>query len=161
MRKPATRLYAARLTRFIETEFHARHRAQLPELAALSEKVEALRAGEPEVPAGLSQLLCRIIDELEVHMKKEELILFPAIRRNAALLDALIAEMRADRENHKAEVGQIMRLTDHLALPEGACWRWTQLYAGIGAFLDDLLEHIRLENEVLFPHFETKQAGHA
>ncbi|GHF74069.1 hemerythrin domain-containing protein [Seohaeicola zhoushanensis] len=161
MRKPATRLYAARLTRFIETEFHARHRAQLLELVALSEKVEALHAGEPKVPAGLGQLLCRMVEELEVHMKKEELILFPAIRRNAALLDPLIAEVRADHDDHKAEVGQIMRLTDHQALAKGACRRWMQLYAGIGAFLDDLLEHIRLENEVLFPHFETKQAGHA
>jgi regulator of cell morphogenesis and NO signaling len=43
-------------------------------------------------------------------------------------------------------------------VPEGACRTWTALYAGLGAFLDDLAEHIRLENEVLFPPFETEAA---
>jgi hypothetical protein len=36
---------AAALTEHIETRYHARHRAQLPEFAALVEKVEAVHAG--------------------------------------------------------------------------------------------------------------------
>lgn len=101
-----------------------------------------------------------MIGDLEVHMKKEELILFPAIRNAAAGLDAPIAAMRADHDDHEAEVGQIRQLTNNLTLPDGACRSWTRLYTGVGEFLDDLEEHIRLENDVLFPQFETQETGH-
>jgi regulator of cell morphogenesis and NO signaling len=139
---------AAALTRYIEARFHARHREQLPGLAALAERVEDVHFGDEHVPEGLSALLR--------HMKKEELILFPAIRRGGGPgIAAPIAVMRADHDDHDREVAEIRRLTGNLALPDGACRTWTALYAGLGTFLEDLAEHIRLENEVLFPPFET------
>lgn len=160
MTKPIPPQDPAGLTRYIEAEYHAKHRTQLPELADLSEKVETVHAGQADVPAGLAALLRRMIGELEVHMKKEELILFPAIRNAAPGLDAPIAAMRADHDDHEAEVEQVRQLTNGLTLPEGACRSWTRLYAGVGEFLDDLAAHIRLENDVLFPQFETHGADH-
>ncbi|MCB9946109.1 MAG: hemerythrin domain-containing protein [Geminicoccaceae bacterium] len=160
MTKPTPPQDPAGLTRYIEAEYHAKHRARLPELAALSEKVETIHAGQADVPAGLAEVLHRMIGELEVHMKKEELILFPAIRNAAPGLDAPIAAMRADHDDHEAEVEQIRHLTNGLTLPDGACRSWMRLYAGVGEFLDNLAAHIRLENDVLFPQFETPGAGH-
>lgn len=160
MTKPTPPRDLGDLTSFIETEYHAKHRAQLPELAALSEKVEAVHADQVDVPAGLAGLLHRMIGELEVHMKKEELILFPAIRTGIMGLDAPIAMMRAEHDDHETEVEEIKRLTNDLTLPDGACGSWTRLYAGIGEFLEDLVAHIRLENDVLFPQFETHGADH-
>lgn len=160
MTKPIPPQDPSDLTRYIEAEYHAKHRAQLPELAELSEKVEIIHAGQAEVPAGLAALLRRMIGALEVHMKKEELILFPAIRNAAPGLDAPIAAMRADHDDHEAEVEEVRHLTNGLTLPEGACRSWTRLYAGLGEFLEDLAAHIRLENDVLFPQFETRGAGH-
>ena len=78
---------AAELTRYIETRYHARHREQLPSLAAMAEKVETVHFGDDHVPEGLSNILRRMIGELEVHMKKEELILFPAIRKGGGTRD--------------------------------------------------------------------------
>lgn len=160
MTRPAPPKDPASLTLYIEAEYHAKHRTQLPELAALSEKVETVHAGQTDVPAGLAELLHRMIGELEVHMKKEELILFPAIRNARQGLDAPIAAMRADHDDHEKEVEQLRTLTNGLTLPDGACRSWTRLYAGIGDFLDDLAAHIRLENDVLFPQFERQGAGH-
>ncbi len=149
----------AALTRHIETRYHARHREQLPALAALAEKVEMVHFGDEDVPEGLSSLLQRMIGELEVHMKKEELILFPAIRRGGGTaIGTPIAVMRADHDDHTREVAEIRRLTAGLALPEGACRTWTALYAGLEEFLSDLTEHIHLENDVLFPPFEKENA---
>ncbi|MBU3030605.1 hemerythrin domain-containing protein [Paracoccus marinaquae] len=151
----------AGLTAFIETQYHAKHRQQLPELAALSNKVETVHAGQAHVPAGLSVLLQRMIGEMEVHMKKEELILFPAMRRaSGGGLQAPIAAMRGDHDDHAAEIRQIRALTDDLTLPEGACRSWTRLYQDLQGFVADLEEHIRLENEVLFPQFEPDGAHH-
>ena len=144
------------LTRYIETRYHARHREQLPVLAAMAERVEDVHFGDDGVPEGLSILLRQMIGEMEVHMKKEELILFPAIRRGGgAELATPIAVMRADHDDHGAELDRIMGLTNGLTLPVGACRSWTALYDGLTEFVTDLRAHVALENDVLFVQFET------
>jgi regulator of cell morphogenesis and NO signaling len=146
---------AAALTRYIEARYHARHREQLPVLAAMAERVEDVHFGDEGVPEGLSTLLRQMIGEMEVHMKKEELILFPAIRRGGMPgLENPIAVMRADHDGHGREVAEIHRLTGNLTLPDGACGTWTGLYRGLAEFTADLTEHMRLENDMLFPQFE-------
>lgn len=149
----------AALTRHIEARFHARHRVQLPALRALAEQVETVHFGDDHAPEGLSALLHRMIGALEVHMKKEELILFPAIRRGGGPgITAPMAAMRLDHDDHDRDVAEIRRLTSDLTLPDGACRTWSALYSGLGEFLSDLEEHIRLENDVLFPPFEKEAA---
>lgn len=88
-------------------------------------------------------------------MKKEELILFPAIRKGGGPgIENPIAVMRADHDEHDREMAEILKLTRNLTLPQGACGTWTALYEGLAEFIDDLTEHMRLENDVLFPQFE-------
>jgi regulator of cell morphogenesis and NO signaling len=152
----------AGLTRYIEARYHRRHREQLPRLATMAERVEAVHSGDEDVPEGLSDLLRRLVGEMEVHMKKEELILFPAIRRGGGPgIGAPIAAMRADHADHDRDVGEIRRLTRNLTLPDGACGTWTALYAGLDEFILDLTEHIRLENDALFPPFEHRPVADA
>ncbi|ABI78323.1 hemerythrin HHE cation binding domain protein [Hyphomonas neptunium ATCC 15444] len=146
---------ASDLTRYIETRYHQTHREQLPVLAELAAKVERVHAGHERAPKGLRELLRQMIGELEVHMKKEELILFPAIRAGGTPgLAHPIAVMRADHDDHGRAIAAIAQLTYNLELPEGACGTWTRLYAGLAEFITDLTSHIRLENEVLFPQFD-------
>ena len=146
---------AAELTRHIETRYHARHREQLPELAAMAERVEMVHADKPAVPAGLADCLVRLIGEMEVHMKKEELILFPAIRKGGMPgIENPIAAMRADHDDHATDIAAIRKITGGPTLPEGACGTWTRLYTGLAEFLTDLEDHMKLENDVLFPQFE-------
>lgn len=153
---------AAELTRYIETRYHARHREDLPTLLELAAKVESVHATHDRVPLGLSDVLRRLIGAMEVHMKKEELILFPAIRNGGAPgIENPIAVMRADHDNHEVEVCEIRRLTRDLSLPESASRTWATLYDGLAKFLADLEEHIRLENEVLFPQFEPEGRTYA
>lgn len=151
----------ADLTRFIETRYHAAHRAQLTTLIPLAEKVQTVHYGDKNVPVGLVDILERLRGEMEVHMKKEELILFPAIRRGGMSgIGQPIASMRADHDDHGRDSAEILRLTGDLTLPEGACRSWAALYDGLGTFLDDLQAHIRLENEALFPQFEEGVSAH-
>jgi regulator of cell morphogenesis and NO signaling len=145
----------AELTIFIEKNYHARHREDLPRLAALAAKVEQVHADAPDVPAGLSDLLRQMIGELEVHMKKEELILFPAIRRGGGPgISSPIAVMRGDHDDHGATVARLRQLTNNLTPPVNACGSWQMLYEDLANFIFELEAHIRLENDVLFPQFE-------
>ena len=148
------------LTHFIETRFHASHRSQFPELLCLAQKVERVHGSDAHVPAGLAELLEGMARDLEAHMKKEEAVLFPAIRKDGMSgLEHPIAVMRADHADHDGDIAAIRKLTSNLSLPQGACRSWTALYEGLGEFIADLEQHIRLENEVLFPRFEKAHQG--
>ena len=143
---------AAALTRHPEAHDHARHRAQLPPLEAMARKVETVHVGEAGVPAGLAIVLHRMVRAMEVHMDRQEQILLPAIRAGgAAGIAPLIAAMRAEHEEHDRAIAQIGRLTNHLTLPEGACGTRTRLHDDLAEFVGDLIEHMRLQDEVLCP----------
>lgn len=143
------------LTGHIEQRFHARHREQLPELVALAAKVEAVHAAAPDVPQGLAAALRQLLAELDMHMRKEELVLFPAMRSGGMPgIEHPIAAMRAEHDDHVRELAAIRRMAGELVLPADACRTWTALYQGLGEFLADFEEHVRTENEVLFPLFE-------
>ena len=96
---------AAGLTRHIEARYHQRHRAQLPRVAEMAAKVETVHFGNEALPKGLSDLLRRMIGEMEVHMKKEELILFPAIRAGGRSEEPGGGYSPAGRCNYSSDFG--------------------------------------------------------
>ena len=56
----------------IQIRYHDVHRQQIPDLIELSSKVERVHANKPDVPAGLTEVLNKIEEEMAVHMKDEE-----------------------------------------------------------------------------------------
>jgi regulator of cell morphogenesis and NO signaling len=138
----------------IESRYHAVHRRELPELVRLARRVEAVHKDNPAVPHGLTDLLERISDELESHMQKEELILFPMMRRGGGpMIAGPISVMLAEHDDHGANLRKLEALTNNFVVPEGACTTWRALYSGVHKFTDDVMEHIHTENNILFPRF--------
>jgi regulator of cell morphogenesis and NO signaling len=135
--------------------YHEPHRQELPAIIALARKVERVHHDVPEVPQGLADALEQLSKELDEHMKKEELVLFPIMRGTIqhAIRDP-IEIMRGDHENHAGIVRQLKELTEGFAVPEGACTSWQSLYVAAEKLCADLLEHIHVENDILFPRFE-------
>jgi len=138
----------------IQACYHEAHRHALPELMALSRKVEAVHREHPKVPAGLSEALRLLRSELEPHMAKEEAILFPAMLQwTEGKYDIPISELRHEHDDQGTTLRLLETLTDNFTLPEGACRSWQALYVGVAQLAEDLVEHIHLENNVLFPRF--------
>lgn len=148
----------AELIDHILERYHESHRRQLPELIQFSRRVEQVHAGKPGVPAGLADILQQALGELEVHMRKEELMIFPAMRRTdmERTLDGPTAMLRDDHDDQQQMLERIAALTDDFTPPEGACGTWRALYAGAAEFARDLVEHIEIENNILFPRFESR-----
>lgn len=137
--------------------YHQTHRVELAWLIPLAQKVERVHGGHPSAPIGLSQALARLRDELESHMVKEELVLFPMMQcGGSAVIAHPIAQMRHEHEEEVEHLRTIEHVTHGLSLPSGACASWTALYTGLRKFTDDLVTHMHLENEVLFPRFEAQ-----
>jgi regulator of cell morphogenesis and NO signaling len=144
----------------IVSRYHETHRRELPELVRLARKVEAVHAGHPEAPRGLADTLEAIRAELEEHMQKEETELFPLMRqRHDAGAKLPTAQLRHDHDWHGELLRRLEVIAQGFALPEGACRSWEALYVGTDKLVDDVMEHIHLENNVLFPRFEHRQAA--
>jgi len=139
----------------ILTRYHEVHRAELADLQPLAQKVETVHEDDPDVPRGLANALGVLAKEMEDHMVKEEMILFPAMRAgDGAGLECPIAVMCAEHDDHAEKIALIRQLTNGLAPPDHACGSWRALYAGTEKLLRDLSAHIALENDVLFPRFK-------
>jgi regulator of cell morphogenesis and NO signaling len=133
--------------------FHAGHRAELPALAALARQVEAAARRHPAAPAGLAELLDRLQVTLASHMQKEEDGLFPAMRAGATPAALAVEIMRDEHDEAVEDLRQLVRLTRDHTVPADASAGWRELCDRTRRFEAELREHIRLENEVLFPRF--------
>jgi regulator of cell morphogenesis and NO signaling len=148
---PAPQQDAAALIDHVLARYHAVHRQQMPELIGLAQRVEAAHAGHPELPQGLADLLARMAWEMEAHMQKEEEGLFPALRDGSCGMAMAMELMRDEHDDHHQRLAELEALTRGHQPPADACGSWRALYAGTATFAADLREHIRIENELLFP----------
>ena len=134
--------------------YHAVHREQLPELVRMARRVEAVHRDHPQVPAGLAAHLETMEQELLEHMWKEENILFPMLKAGGnPFVGQPISKMRAEHVNHGVALERLAELSNNGNPPQGACNTWRALFAGITQLNDDLINHIHLENNVLFAQF--------
>jgi regulator of cell morphogenesis and NO signaling len=142
----------AELVMHLLERYHARHRADLPPLLEMARKVERVHATKPDVPRGLAELLARVADELEQHMQKEEQVLFPLILSGRGRMARMpVQAMEREHEDHGRNLAALRALThDHVPPPE-ACNTWRALYLGLAELERELMQHIHLENNVLFP----------
>lgn len=151
----------AALIAHILARYHQVHRVQLPELLRMARRVEAVHREHPLVPAGLADVLEAMEHELLAHMQKEENILFPMLLASGnPMVIQPIHMMRAEHIHHGAMLDCLSALTHNATPPEGACNTWRALYAGIAQLQEDLVQHIHLENNVLFAQFEAPAPRH-
>lgn len=137
---------------YILVRYHIRHREQLEELILQATKVERVHANKPTVPAGLTNYLTLLNQDLNSHMQKEEQILFPMIRRGmGAQAAGPINVMESEHQSAGKLLEMIKQVTNNVTLPDQACTTWKAMYNGINELIDDLMNHINLEDYVLFP----------
>lgn len=149
-------LAPAALIEHIVSRFHEVHRAQLPELVRMARRVELVHRDSPAVPAGLADVLETLQNDMFEHMGNEENVLFPVLKSGVkGSYGQPLGQLRAEHTQHGQMLERIGALTHDATAPEGACNTWRALYNGIAQFTDDLMNHIHLENNLLFPAFET------
>lgn len=137
--------------------YHQRHREELPELIRLARRVEQVHGERQDCPKGLADHLSDMQQELESHMMKEEQILFPMLRRvSASQVSAPISMMRYEHDQHGEALARIEHLTNDITAPADACNTWRALFAGLRQLREDLMQHIHLENNILFASDRSK-----
>jgi regulator of cell morphogenesis and NO signaling len=103
--------------------------------------------------------------ELAMHMKKEELILFPFVRKLAqakqegsnviappfGTVQNPIEAMMQEHTNEGDRFRKIEELSNNFTPPQEACNTYKVTFALLKEFEQDLHLHIHLENNILFP----------
>lgn len=146
-----TAMPPSRLITHLVDHFHEGHRRELPRLQAMAEKVEQVHAAHAQCPHGLAAHLRTLAHDLEQHMQKEEHVLFPLLLAGGSLsVWAPIQCLQAEHETHGAALAELRRLASAFAPPADACPTWRALYLGLFEFERAVMEHIHLENHVLF-----------
>ena len=131
--------------------YHRRLREELPELIALAEKVETRHAEKMACPHGLRAHLEQMNEAVLDHLAKEEKVLFPMILGGRGPMAAgPIHIMEAEHVDHGGSLERTRQLTAALTVPPEACSTWRALYLRLGELERELMEHIHLENNVLF-----------
>lgn len=140
------------LIEYVVGHHHHRLRTELPELMAMAAKVESRHVKRPDCPHGLVEHLALMNEAVLDHLAKEERVLFPAILAGrGAAAGGPIHVMEVEHEDHRASLLRTRTLTGGLVAPADACATWRALYLRLTDLERELLEHIHLENDVLFP----------
>jgi regulator of cell morphogenesis and NO signaling len=154
------------LVEHIVTTHHAYLKLDLPVLGHRMEKVASVHsARDPEVLPRMAEVFAALRAEMEMHMHKEEKILFPFIEQyGRAELQGRpmppvpfgsianpIAMMEREHGSAGDALGEIRRLANDFELPAYACSTVRALYEGLQVLESDLHVHIHLENNILFP----------
>jgi regulator of cell morphogenesis and NO signaling len=140
------------LIKHILKTYHEPLKVEVPRLVDLAAKVEEVHADKPDCPTGLAKLLADIQLAVESHLAKEEQILFPLIiagRGQTAHMPVQV--MLHEHDDHGRNLRRIRKLTCDFRLPEDACASWRELYRALAVLETELMDHIHLENNILFP----------
>lgn len=145
------------------------HRYLMLELPAIDKRLakilEVHGARDPERLSRMAAVFGSLRDELELHMRKEESILFPFIERYAKAaaqgsrmppvpfgsIANPIAMMEREHGDAGDALGELRAMTGDYQLPSYACSTVRALYEGLQRLEADLHVHIHLENNILFP----------
>jgi regulator of cell morphogenesis and NO signaling len=150
----------------IERLHHAYLRREMPRVEELLARVRRAHAQNHGPMLGeLTLTFTGLRSEIEMHLMKEEQVLFPYLRAleasamGRAELPTLhcvtvqnpVAQMRREHEQAGAALAAMREMTDGYRVPDDGCESFRALYEGLADMEADLHEHIHLENNILFP----------
>lgn len=139
---------------------------QFPRLERLIDKVyKAHKQHHGEMLEKLRNVLDSLRTDIEMHLAKEEQILFPMIKEIEAYVEGsgpmpiahcgTVANPTRQMEHEHDVAGDLLarmrEITNDYQLPEDACQTFKGLYEGLRDLEKDLHCHIHLENNILFP----------
>jgi len=133
---------------YIVERYHEPLREDLPRLAAMARKVERVHGDKPGCPLGLGEHLETWGAAVIEHLDKEEQTLFPSLDMPEL---GIVAALTREHDDHAAALSRTRELTSDMIPPAHACTTWRALYMGLDTLERELMEHVHLENHVLFP----------
>ncbi|GAB6084607.1 iron-sulfur cluster repair di-iron protein [Desulfuromonas carbonis] len=152
------------LADYIINTHHAYLHQETGQIAAYTRKIAGVHGGHHPEVLEIAEQFERIAADLAGHLREEEEVLFPAIRRldaasregstpeaaDRAMVKTTLATLYAEHEAIGTAVHAIRDLSKGYAIPPGVCNTFVVTYRKLKGFEDDLHKHVHLENNILF-----------
>lgn len=153
------------LVDYIEKKHHRYVEETIPILSQFLDKLCRVHGERHPELLKVNELFIASAGELASHMKKEELILFPFVKKmmkaklnkssilapHFGTVENPISMMIHEHDNEGERFRQIAELTNNYTPPTDACNTYRVTFAMLDEFEKDLHLHIHLENNILFP----------
>jgi regulator of cell morphogenesis and NO signaling len=152
------------LVDYIVNTHHAYLNEEMGPIASYVHKiVDVHGTNHPEL-IKIATIFDTITSDMVGHLREEEEILFPSIKRVEAarktgstpesldceVIKASLEKLYTEHEEIGDAVHEIRHLANDYAIPEDACNTFTVTYRKLKEFEDDLHMHVHLENNILF-----------
>ena len=148
----------------VNTHHHYVEQA-IPQIQGYTEKVAGVHGPDHPNLVEIANHFGAVAGEMAMHMKKEELILFPHIKQMAiakksgarpqrppfGTIQNPINAMEVEHDSAGSLLAAIRKLSDDFSLPEWACTTYRVSFEKLKEFEEDLHRHVHLENNILFP----------
>jgi len=153
------------LATYIEKKHHRYVESRITEIKPMLAKIVKVHGDlHPEL-LEVEELFLGSAGELTAHMKKEEFILFPFVKKLVEASEEKteltpghfgtvanpVAMMMDEHEAEGERFRKIAELTNDYTPPLGACTTYMVTFSLLKEFEQDLHLHIHLENNILFP----------
>lgn len=157
-------LSLSQLADTILSTHHTYVKKEMPAIAQYLQKVASKHGVRHPEMRKVFEIFTAVKEEMELHMQKEEGVLFPRIKElekqllsgskihlNITYLKSPISLMEQEHDHAGAAMAEIRKLTGNYTLPDDACTTYRLSFAALEAFELDLHQHVHLENNILFP----------
>jgi regulator of cell morphogenesis and NO signaling len=144
----------------VDTHHHPLRR-ELPRLVGHAYQVAWVHGERHPKLYELCAVLAALKEELELHMVKEEMFLFPMIKRleqeaevsdfHGGGINNPIRAMEHEHDDAGAALARLRTLTGGYVPPDDACPTYRALLTGLADLEADMLRHVHKENNILFP----------
>lgn len=148
----------------IEKVHHSYVEAKIPMLVSYLEKIAAVHGNHHPELFEINDIFKKSAGQLAMHMKKEEIILFPFIRKmekakrentefSKPPFQTIKNPIRQMDDEHHAEgeaFRKIASLSNNYTVPDDGCNTYRVAFGLLKEFEEDLHLHIHKENNILF-----------
>lgn len=149
----------------IQTRHHSYVEEKSPALNRYLDKIANVHGNRHPELFRIQEIFKEIAGELAVHLKKEELMVFPYIKKlekaraagqsvNSPVFSTVkspVQQLMTDHADEGEKMETIARLSSGFTAPEDACNTYRVAFQLLAEFRNDLHRHIHLENNILFP----------
>jgi regulator of cell morphogenesis and NO signaling len=149
------------LADYVEKTHHRYVAQKSPELMQYLNKLCKVHGERHPELFEIKDEFAHVATELASHMQREEMVLFPFVRKLANVkqltpppfgsVENPIQMMMAEHAVEGDRLARISELSNHYNPPADACTTYRVAFAMLREFEEDLHLHIHLENNIMFP----------
>jgi len=147
---------------FIQQHYHPHIRKNIPEIKALLDTICSVHGESNITVLAIRDDFEDLVDDLTDHLRREEEEFFPAVRgfskrayhdspEEAAALQTMMESLEREHRAAGELVRSLRTMSVNYTPPDHACPTFRLGYKLLREFDYDLVQHIHIENNILFP----------